>query len=469
MPRGGRYAKMASMKLKTISTSAGEDFVPLYGVFNSLKSEASRARETVRVEFACVRDNGNCDRFAMKLASPLSEIALRFCERVVKFLLWSGGGYEIHVAGPEALYQRLAADYSKTGARAFDVQFMFESYGHYMTVRRDDPADLPPAKFTPQTADQHLRGCRLGFDLGASDFKVSAVQDGKTVFADEFPWTPVTATSPDYLFDNLMNGLRVAAKHLPRVDAIGGSSAGVILGGQIKVASLIRGVTGPDRPKAQNLFNRIHDAWKIPTEVANDGDVTALAGAMSLGINGILGCAMGSSEAVGFIDFQGRITGRLTELAFAPVDYRNRAEGAPQDEWSKDYGVGAMYFSQQAVNYLAVKLGFAFPADMPLPERLKVVQAASAAGDERARKIYETIGTYLGWTLPWYRLFYDFGTVLILGRVTSGPGGEVIVKTALETLRQAAPALAGKVAVMMPDEKARRVGQCVAAAALPQC
>ena len=101
---------------------------------------------------------------------------------------------------------------------------------------------------------------------------------------------------------------------------------------------------------------------------------------------------------------------------------------------------------------------------MPLPERLKAVQAAMAEGAPDAAQIYATLGAHLGHTIPWYRVFYDFGTVLLLGRVTSGRGGEVIVSTAQDILR----ALGCNVNLMMPDEKARRVGQCVAAASLPQ-
>ena len=185
---------------------------------------------------------------------------------------------------------------------------------------------------------------------------------------------------------------------------------------------------------------------------------------MSLGVNAILGVAMGSSEAAGYIDRQGRLTGRLTEFAFVPVDF-NPAVMA--DEWSGDRGVGSLYFSQQAVNKLTPAAGLAFPAGMPLPERLKAVQERMGAGDERAAGIYETIGVYLGYTVPWYREFYDFDHLLILGRVTSGLGGEIILNKAREVLRAEFPEWADRVNVFMPDEKARRVGQSVAAASLP--
>jgi len=192
--------------------------------------------------------------------------------------------------------------------------------------------------------------------------------------------------------------------------------------------------------------------------------VTALAGLMSLGKKGILGVAMGSSEAVGFIDRNGCLTGRLSELAFAPVDLHPEA---PADEWSGDIGVGAMYFSQQAVNHLALKKGMRFPAKMALPQRLERVQERMAEGDVTALRIYQKIGLYLGYTVPWYREFYGFDSMMILGRVTSGAGGVMILETARLILADQFPEIAEQVEVFMPDEKARRVGQSVAAASLP--
>jgi hypothetical protein len=198
--------------------------------------------------------------------------------------------------------------------------------------------------------------------------------------------------------------------------------------------------------------------------VINDGDVTALAGAMSLGKPGMLGIAMGSSEAVGYLNPQGRITGWLNELAFAPVDFNPQAA---VDEWSGDAGVGALYFSQQAVNKLAPAAGFSFPPEMGLPERLVEVQKKADAGAPDALAIFETIGVYLGYTLPWYAEFYDVSDVLILGRVTSGRGGELIMSQAREVLSGQFLELASRINIHVPDEKSRRVGQAVAAASLP--
>jgi predicted NBD/HSP70 family sugar kinase len=313
-------------------------------------------------------------------------------------------------------------------------------------------------------AGGHLKGCRIGFDLGASDHKVSAVVDGEAVFTEESPWDPKNQANPEYHYHHLSAALHRAAAHLPRVDAIGGSSAGIIVDNEIRVASLLRSVPKRLFPKAAAVFKRIQKQWGVPLVVMNDGDVTALAGALSLGEKGMLGVAMGSSEAGGFMDRRGRILGWLNELAFAPVDYN---PAAPADEWSGDRGVGALYFSQQAVNKLLPAAGIAVPAEMGQPERLKEVQALMTQGDERAAKIYETIGVYLGYAIPHYADFYDFTHMLVLGRVTTGQGGDIVIAKAREVLAAEFPAVAGRIAIHVPDEKSRRVGQAVAAASLP--
>jgi predicted NBD/HSP70 family sugar kinase len=252
---------------------------------------------------------------------------------------------------------------------------------------------------------------------------------------------------------------------MPRVDAIGGSSAGIIVDNEIRVASLLRSVPKRHYAAAAEVFKRIAKEWGVPLTVMNDGDVTALAGALSIGRKGMLGIAMGSSEATGFMDKRGRILGWLNELAFAPVDYNPMA--AP-DEWSGDRGVGALYFSQQAVNKLLPAAKIPMPRAMGLPERLLEVQKLMLAGDERAAKIYETIGVYLGYTIPHYLDFYDFGDMLILGRVTTGEGGDIVLTKAREVLDREFPECAGKIRMHVPDEKTRRVGQAVAAASLPK-
>lgn len=391
-----------------------------------------------------------------------------FVERLVKFLLWARGGYRIYWQGPKTIGDRLQAHFQETPTGKFDSELIGERvYDAPIKVVTVDATEMPPARASTQPLGRHLDGCRIGFDLGGSDRKVAAVIDGKVVFSEETVWDPYHQKDPQYHIEGVMDTLRKAAAHLPRVDAIGGSSAGVYVNNRVKVASLFRGVSREQfNGRIRDMFFELQKAWNnVPFEVVNDGEVTALAGSMSLNKNALLGIAMGTSQAVGYVTTEGNITSWLNELAFAPIDYN---PNAAVDEWSGDYGCGAQYFSQQAVGRLMSVAGIATEATLALPERLKHVQSLLQAGDYRAKKIYQTIGTYLGYAVAHYADFYDFENVLTLGRVTSGAGGDLIIEGAKEVLRVEFPELAGRIAFHIPDEKDKRHGQAVAAASLPK-
>jgi predicted NBD/HSP70 family sugar kinase len=388
----------------------------------------------------------------------------RYVERLLKFLLWQKGGFRVTVDGPAAIAEYLRGVYSPAGARAFDYQFMGESvYGREFAVEH---GACPDEREAAAPLGRHLEGCRIGFDLGASDRKCAAVIDGKVVFSDEVPWSPGVQSDPRYHREGIDDSLKRAAAHLPRVDAIGGSAAGVYVANEVRVGSLYRGVPR-DRfaSGVYRLFLELQTEWGgVPFDVVNDGEVTALAGSMALNDNAVLGVAMGSSLAAGFVTPQGNITSWLNELAFVPVDYR---ENAPADEWSGDSGVGAQYFSQQAVARLLRPAGIDLPAEMPLPVKLEQVQKLMAAGDERAQKIYETIGTYLGYNIATYTDFYEVRNLLVLGRVLTGAGGDLILATANRVVQSEFPEIAERIRYHIPDEKEKRHGQAIAAASLP--
>jgi predicted NBD/HSP70 family sugar kinase len=423
------------------------------------------------VAIAWEREDGKVFRYDLPIPQRLDPQAAKFVshvvERIAKFIVWAAGGWKLYLAGPDAVVKPVAKAYTKKGARAFDCDFFASIYGRPVETAVVPLAKMPEMNERRRAVKTVADGCRIGFDLGASDFKISALDKGKVVFSKEFPWDPRNNADPEYHYRKLTAGLKEAAASLPRVDAIGGSTAGVLVGQKMGIASLFRAVKEKNPSQfetAQNLFFRIEKDWGVPFAVYNDGDVTALAGMITMGKKGILGVAMGSSEAVGYVDPKGAMTGRISELAFAPVDFNPHA---PRCEWSGDAGVGAMAFSQQAVNWLAEKYGFKFPKTMALPERLKVVQAAMEKGDDKALKVYVQIGRFLAHAVPWYNEFYDYENMMILGRVTSGLGGEIILETAKTILKDVYAEWAEKIDIFMPDEKARRLGQSVAAAQIP--
>jgi len=469
--KGGNYAMTTRLEVRPRHRpELDPEFVPAALWCRAFDATVKAAGGGEPLAIALERPNGNVSVHHARILphrGPEREINLRYVERLVKFLLWMKGGYKITICGDPELAKALAAIYCPNGARAFDQQIMGERvFWRPFTVEHRPAGEVPAERETQMALGGHFDGCRIGFDLGGSDRKCAAVQDGKVLFTEEVVWDPYFQSDPNYHREGIRDSLRRAAAKLPRVDAIGGSAAGVYVDNQPRIASLFRGVKPEDfKRHVTNMFIELGREFNAPLVVVNDGEVTALAGAMAINDGAILGVALGTSTAAGYVNPNGAITDWLNELAFVPVDYR---EGAPADEWSGDHGCGVQYFSQQAVARLAPAAGLSFSNDMKLPERLVAVQKAMAAGDERAARIYRSIGVYLGYAAAQFASFYELRHLLILGRVTSGPGGEVIVTTANKVLHDEFPEVAERVKLCTPDENSKRLGQAVAAASLPK-
>ena len=439
-----------------------------------LRDYEERVRNSAhqRLSIALERHKGYCERFDFDILQDGLDDETNFAivERYIKTLLWVFGGWKIHVSGSRPVYEYLRAAYTREGLRKFDVWFMGDRVyeREFEVAYWENPDDMPATKHSAKAVGRHLNGCRIGFDAGGSDRKVSAVIDGESVYSEEVVWHPKTQSDPEYHYQGIKEAFRTAASKLPRVDGIGVSTAGVLIDNRVMVASLFVKVSDEDfERRVKNIYLDVAKELgeNIPIEVANDGDVTALAGAMDLGDNAVLGIAMGTSEAGGYVDGNGNITGWLNELAFVPVDFNREAM---VDEWSGDYGCGVKYFSQDSVNKLAPASGIEVDPDMTPAEKLKVVQKLMAEGDPRAVKVYESIGVYFGYAIAYYARFYDIRHVLIMGRVTSGEGGVILLDRAREVLRGEFPELAAKMELSIPDESSRRVGQSIAAASLPE-
>ena len=442
------------------------DFVPASLWIRDFNSLVDQSGEGIPFRIALQQPNGSTVVQSGKLLSethPQSELNHLHVERLLKFMLWACGGSRWFWDGPQEVGQFLDKRFSSHPCGKFDSDFMAKVYGEPLAANRGSKIPEPNGLASP--LGRNLEGCRIGFDLGGSDRKVAAVIDGEVTFSEETPWDPYHQTDPEYHRAGIMDSIEKAKAHLPELDAIGGSSAGVFVDDRPRVASLFRGISDSDfTEKISPMFIDIGKELKVPLSIINDGEVTALAASMSLKQNAVLGIAMGTSEATGYVDAQGRVTSWLNELAFAPVDYSSQA---PVDEWSGDVGCGVQYFSQQAVGRLIPKAGLEIDPALGLPEKLERVQEFMAEGCERARSIYRTIGTYLGYGVAHYASFYTLSHALILGRVTSGEGGTIILEEAQKVLRKEFPDLNDQITFHQPDEKNKRHGQAIAAASLP--
>lgn len=449
-----------------------KNFYPMIKALNDFELAVKQSGKQNEVTLVVERSGGynyvyTYDAFADGVND---EFNFRIAERMAKTILWVVGGFKIYVSGSKAIYEYLKNAYTMQGLRAFDVDFMSGVYEKPFEVAWLEKEQIPEQKNNSVRVGGYLDGCRIGFDAGGSDRKVSAVVNGEVVYSEEVVWNPKVTEDPTYHYNEILTAMKTAASKMPTVDAIGVSSAGVYVDNKIMVASLFIKVDKTqygDYVKNMyiNVANEMSKEYgkKIPLEVANDGDVTALAGAIDLNDNGVLGIAMGTSEAVGYINTNGGINGWLSELAFAPVDFNT---GAMQDEWSGDFGVGCKYFSQDAVIKLAEAGGHKFADGLTPAQKLKEVQAMMDNGDELAKQIYEDIGVYLAHTIPFYAKFYDIKHMLLLGRVMGGKGGDIILATCKSVLATEYPEFA-TLDIGLPDETNRRVGQSIAAASLP--
>jgi len=438
-------------------------FIP-FGIW----SDAYRKNATQPIAIAVERNNGNISvrRTNIYGTPEMKDADYRYVERYVKFLLWSIGGFKVYICGCSEIAQRLKAAYSPEGERAFDYDFFQKLYERDPEFF-DLPLDAcPEANESPKPIGGHLDGCRIGFDAGGSDRKVSAVVNGECIYSAEVVWHPKTQEDPNYQYQGILESFRTAASKMPRVDAIGVSSAGVFIGNAPMICSLFIKVPRSRWDEVKTVYDRAAaEIGDVPVVVANDGDVTALAGAMGMGVGSIMGIAMGTSEAVGYVDKDKNVLGWISELAFAPVDLN---EEAMADEWSTDLGVGCKYFSQDAVIKLAPRAGIELDEALTPAEKLKVVQALMEQDDPRAQAVFKDIGIYLAYTVIQYAHFYDIKHLMILGRVMSGKGGDTILATCQSVLADEFPEVYARLQVMLPDEKTRRVGQSVAAASLPE-
>ena len=439
------------------------EFIP-FGIW----AEAFRANAAKPIAIAIERNGGHISvrNTVIYGTEEMAEADYRYVERYVKFLLWSIGGFRVFVCGCPEIASRLQQDYSPAGKRHFDFDFFLKLYERELEIVDLPLSQCPKANEAPSPIGGHMDGCRIGFDAGGSDRKVSAVIDGECVYSEEVVWHPKTQSDPSYQYEGILESFRTAASKMPRVDAIGVSSAGTFIGNAPMISSLFIKVPRDRWDEVKTVYDRAAaEIGDVPVVVANDGDVTALAGAMGMGVGNIMGIAMGTSEAVGYVDGDKNVLGWISELAFAPVDLN---ENAALDEWSGDIGVGCKYFSQDAVIKLAPRAGISLDPALTPAEKLKVVQGLMEQDDPRAQAIFRTIGTYLAYTVVEYAHFYNIHYVMILGRVMSGKGGDTILQVCQNVLAKEFPELAHQIQVMLPDENTRRVGQSVAAASLPK-
>ena len=167
-------------------------FQPMELVLRAYEADVEKC-ENQQIVIAIVRNQGYTStmKFSIYKDGTNDEKNFAVLDRVVKTLLWARGGYKIVVCGSKPVYEYFKAAYDFGGSRDFDRGFMARVYERPFEVEYiENAADAPADKESASTVGRHLEGCRIGFDAGGSDRKVSAVIDGEVVYSEEVVWHP---------------------------------------------------------------------------------------------------------------------------------------------------------------------------------------------------------------------------------------------------------------------------------------
>jgi len=441
------------------------------------------------MEFALERAGGlaareKCPVFADNHADV--DASIHMCGVMIQQLMWERSGFRLSLCGPPKQCEALKKLFSVTGRYAFEVKTMPKVCGTpdvpFEVRIVSKPDELAVSKDQPIVCGKDASGCRLAFDLGKSDIKTVAVRDNQVIESSETEWD-VTNPDPQYHWDAILKAMKATAAKLPYVEAIGGSATGTVgANNEAHWCDIFPNVP-PDvyKEKVTHIFNRLAKEFgeNVPIRVINDGEVTALAAIMKIGAGNVLGISMGSSEGGGYANKDGNLMGWISEFCYILLDLNPEA---PYEPWTPHCGISHMYLGQRGATKLASKAGLDVGAEMnynhpsmnttkhePHAQCLKKIQAAikDPALCAKATLIYETVGVYLGYGIAQYSEHYLIDHLMIMGRVSTGAGGDIMLKKAKEVLAAEFPHLM-HIQFHTPDDHFKRVGQCIAAAALPE-
>eukprot|EP00928_Gymnodinium_smaydae_P063127 TRINITY_DN467_c0_g1_i5.p1 TRINITY_DN467_c0_g1~~TRINITY_DN467_c0_g1_i5.p1 ORF type:complete len:533 (+),score=167.54 TRINITY_DN467_c0_g1_i5:55-1599(+) len=471
-------------------------FAPVVLAKREYRKAAQECKDTLY--FALPRKNG-CGRGELKVFledDKRYQASVILAGVMIQEMIWMKGATSLQLCGPKGICAAVKADFSKGGAYAFEAETMPKCNGEadktFEVTIVDAIGSLPASKDTPEVCGKEANGNRLAFDLGKSDIKTVFVKDGEVLDSMETEWD-VTAVDPEYHFKMIvdaMNGTieRAKKKGAGAIQAVGGSATGTVSSDNEATWCDIFPNVPADvyKEKVVDIFKRISNkvAGDVPLKVINDGEVTALAAVQKLTkenggklIGNVMGISMGSSEGGGYADADGNLKGWFNELCYVKLDMN---PSAPTDPWSKEAhrGLSHMYLGQRGATKNAYKItevpeNYKYPhPDMCTIKHedhaqcLKLIQKAMKDTPEKAADLYKTCGVYLGYALAQYVEHYKIEHVMILGRVSKGDGGDIMLKTASEVLNTEFPDIP-KIKFHTADDHFKAVGQCIAAAALP--
>lgn len=371
-------------------------------------------------------------------------------KKLILTLLWTIGGDHILFKGNHDFYLYLKKQIGNDEEiqKSFkEIQRIFSKEVVLEEINEEYPKITAKTPFI-----SYFDGNLIGLDLGGSDRKLSVIKDGKLIYSEEMLWNPKEAKDPAYQYNGILESLEKGRSLLPHIDSIGISVAGVVRDNELLSTSLYASVNEEEKYVcSRDVFKKIiseHFA-DIPYSVFNDGDVSAIGASLYFKKSNVLGLSLGTSLAGGFIK-GGNLFNWLNELSKVPLNYSPDA----RKHYSLDIsGAAGEYLSQKGIISLVEEDGIKLSGT--LANKLKEIQRLAEEGNDIVLSAYHDIGLYLGEALRFFYEFYHFESVLLLGRVMSGRGGEIIKDIANKYLLENGL----KIDFISPDEDFIRLGQ----------
>lgn len=427
------------------------EFTLPYESFSSFQKEANQ-----EIGVALSRGKGVVYPFSLRISEDFEE-SYFYLKKVLLALLWTVGGSRFLLRCNLSFYSRFVERIKKDEEVYASFKAIEEIYGEPVSFTFVE--EMPHRVIETSKRSLFSSGCRIGLDLGGSDIKVMTLQDGKVLYSSEILWSPKTARDPSYHESFIRSVLKEAASYLPRVDAVGVSTSGVVEEEELIYPSLFTLCSDKDKKEGIRVLLKELSHELFPNanfSLINDGDASALGASFLYDKDSVLGLSLGTSLAGGYVK-DGFLYPYLNELSKVPVNFGSFAKNHYQLGIK---GSASEYLSQKGIIALAEDRGIELKGT--LPEKLLMVQVLAEQGNNEVLQAYRTFGKRLGSCVLYFSLFLDFSSVFLLGRVLSGKGGETLLKSANEYLASKG----NNLILFSADERFKRLGQAYVAACL---
>lgn len=429
-------------------------FLPAYDEFKSFQKEGTK-----EIVVTAKRKDNIVYPFRMMISDDY-EKSYFFAKKMILSLMWIVGAESFCYKGDKEFYSYLINRVYDDLETKKSFEAMKESFGSDVLITLDDKDYEVIQSKTTFTGS--FDGNRIGIDLGGSDRKVTAISDGKVVFSDETLWTPKPETDYKYHVEGILDSLNKAASVLKRVDSVGVSTAGMVFDDELIYPALFESV--PLETKQSKIRTLIPDIVKdrfgdIPFAIANDGDVSAIGASIMFKKDNVLGLALGTSFAAGYAK-NGFLLNWANELSKVSIDYNPEARA---HYILNIQGSSSEYLSQKGIVRLLENNGVQLEGET-LPKKLVSIQKMAEEGNKIVLDAYHDMGIYLGSAIMFFTMFYKIDSVMLLGRVLTGKGGEILTNTASSYLKERGV----NIEVFTCDENFKRLGQSYIAASMPR-